>query len=154
MKKKEMIVEVDVAENYDISNLSLVNDVLDSNSEGLVHVTTPIVGILVGFDEGGSPVVNYRIFPNEEFISLSTVELRHEDIGKRVLIVFNEGKSKEPIITGLIQEKVLKKGPEILENDSGVIIRSNNSSVEIDKDGDDFHHGEVYTAAVLQYNEN
>ena len=60
-------------------------------------------GVLVGFTGSGEPLVDYR-YP-EEFsrVAVSTAVLTAQDVGREVVLLFENGNPASPIIVGVIR---------------------------------------------------
>lgn len=70
-----------------------------------------VIGVLVGLDENHNPLVVFPANPQEEAVTArTTTRLQHDDIGKEVALLFEQGNPQQPLIIGPINkpEKTLK----------------------------------------------
>jgi hypothetical protein len=66
-----------------------------------------VLGLFVGFNEEGDPLVDYPGNPTASCIpSRSTVVLTEQDRGRDVALVFESGDPARPILLGLIQPAI------------------------------------------------
>lgn len=105
------------------------------NSASYSHV---LIGQLSAIDEEGYPVVDFTIDDiAHSVITISTVSIKPEDLGKDCLISFNEGDIDQPIITGLIQPPIVidEDKPTVIHSDNGIILQCGSSIIELTEDG-------------------
>lgn len=63
-----------------------------------------IIGRLVGISDSGEPLIDFRSNQSEQpLMARSTVRLDKEKIGKEIVLIFEEGDPKKPIIIGFIR---------------------------------------------------
>ena len=66
-----------------------------------------VIGILVGFDGAGQPLVAFAENPDDVCQpALFTGHLSHEDTGKKVALLFPAGNAHKPMIIGIVRERV------------------------------------------------
>jgi hypothetical protein len=74
---------------------------IEKPSHPKVEIT---LGLLLGFNDEGAPLVDYPGNPTTSAIcALSTVVLKEQDRGRDAVLVFEGGDPVRPIIVGLIQ---------------------------------------------------
>lgn len=85
----------------------------DQRSEA---TTTVVIGKVVEFTEGGEPLVDFSSNPSRLPLSAkSTVGLGQEDLGAEVMLLFERGDIRKPIVIGVIQApKAVAKQPQNL----------------------------------------
>lgn len=67
-----------------------------------------VVGLLIGFDGQGAPLVGFTGNPQAEAAQArSTVNLTREDIGCEVALLFENGDPAKPLIIGRMQQPVI-----------------------------------------------
>ena len=77
-----------------------VPELQESDSRGAMGV---VRGRLTGFSSSAAPIIEYRVRGIElTGTGLSIVELRASDLGKEVLLAFEEGDSRQPVVTGFV----------------------------------------------------
>ncbi|UTV99834.1 hypothetical protein KDW99_01410 [Marinomonas rhizomae] len=118
-----------------VSEASVVDGVLQQDKGLPVHITTPLIGVLEDFTDAGQAVVSHPLAPETYYEALSTQILSTSDIGKPVTLIFNQGRADQPIVMGVIQPQALPDEPVELNYDSGVVIKSGDSRMELDPDG-------------------
>ena len=123
------------------SNDSLVSAALDKDSGEPVHLPTPLIGKLVDSTPVGEPIVTHAFAPDRLLIARTTVRLLPQDIGKEVVLLFNEGKAGEPIITGVIQPPIPFDEPLKIASSEGISLRSGDAKLELRRDGHIFITG-------------
>lgn len=78
-------------------------------------VATATVGLLYGFDALERPLLsNLPPHAGQVLPARTTVALRFDMVGAEVLVVFADGDSMRPIITGVLQAPMLAKLPDAL----------------------------------------
>src|SRR5262245_29309147 len=84
-----------------------------------------VIGALLGFADGGAiPLVSYGGQPGTAALPASTaVDLQGPDIGRPIVLMFNEGDPSRPIILGCLRDARARAVPPVPEH------------VEIDADG-------------------
>jgi hypothetical protein len=64
------------------------------------------IGIIVGFHDSGGPLVDFPSNPFSEYLPAhSIVTLSKSEIGREVVLLFEEGDLQKPIVMGLIQHQ-------------------------------------------------
>ena len=63
-----------------------------------------VVGKIVGHDKSGRPLVAFRGSPREQGVpARTTVVCSEADVGKEVVLLFEHGQMRRPIIMGILQ---------------------------------------------------
>ena len=94
------------------------------------HIENSITGKLIGFTETGEPLVTSSADTSNKGIKArSCVPLDNSAINREVVLLFDEGNSKQPIVMGVIQPTQLKADPEWCDLDKQ---KSAPKEVEID----------------------
>lgn len=111
-----------------------------------------VVGTLVGVAEDGAPVIDFPANPNLRHQAARTcVEIGKTDVGKSVVLQFDEGDHLKPIVIGVIQlpdparaTPVVLERPVSAEADCGVVeliaadtltLRCGSASITLTSDG-------------------
>ncbi len=92
------------------------------------------IGQLSGFDESGSPIVEYEggaVETPVQNIAMTAVDITHKHIGRQITIMFEQGEKSRPIITGLV-----RLPHEML---AAFDIPEENHDLTIEKDGEHLH---------------
>ena len=72
-----------------------------------------VIGLFTGLNDQGEILVDYPDNPlDRSLIAISTVELRQNQSGRQVAMLFAEGKPEKPVIIGLIHSPLY----EMIEN--------------------------------------
>ncbi|MEN3332481.1 MAG: hypothetical protein V7641_1846 [Blastocatellia bacterium] len=103
-----------------------------------------IVGILVGLKETGTPLVDFPTnICNGPIAARSTVALTGRDLGREIVLAFEEGHPKRPVVMGLIQNseaaqssslaghQAEKENPIELEADGEKLLLSANKEIAL-----------------------
>ena len=62
-----------------------------------------VIGVLMGFDEGGAPLVVFAGNPVEQAVpARTTARLEHDHIGSEVALMFEQGDRARPLVMGRI----------------------------------------------------
>lgn len=73
----------------------------------------PVIGCFVGFDLlDRALVVGVADCPGERLVARSTVALRHADIGREAVLMFERGDPRRPLVMGLLHSGNEPGGPE------------------------------------------
>jgi hypothetical protein len=130
-----------------------------SSSVSLVarKFTAPVTGSLIGVSANGSPLVDFPGNPTRVPLNArSCVELADRDIGKEIVLLFEDGDGTRPIVAGVVRtpvaapinEAVLKTAAPL--EDSTVVVdgktvalcakesltlRCGNASITLTRDG-------------------
>lgn len=106
------------------------------------HYAYSLIGLLSSLDDTGYPVVAFSIEGRQfNFNANTTVKLGPEHIGQQCLLVFNQGKLEEPIITGLIQQPTpidstaRDDRPLVIHSETGIVLKCGSSRIELTEDG-------------------
>jgi hypothetical protein len=110
-----------------------------------------LVGTLVSADAGAGVRVTYA--DQEALPARTTTPLSPADVGRRVLLVFENGDAGLPIITGLVLEAgdavrpaavLARTGGKVIEIEAGreLVLRCGKSSVTLHADGEIVIRGE------------
>jgi len=63
-----------------------------------------VIGLLVGFEESGTPLVVFAANPRVTALPARAItKLTHDDIGREIALLFEEGDSTRPLIVGPVQ---------------------------------------------------
>lgn len=92
----------------------------------------PRVGTLVTADPDAGVQVHIPGTPGEAaLVARSTLRLSRDDVGRSVLLVFERGDHRRPIITGLLEDHPVGDAPR--ESDSSVVLpRDASQTVRVD----------------------
>lgn len=71
------------------------------------------IGTLSLIRDTGDILVDFPDNPLDPIPALSTIDIRHEDVNRSVLLAFDNGDPQRPVITGFIKEQPLVLGEEI-----------------------------------------
>jgi hypothetical protein len=115
------------------------------------------VGIVVGFTNDGSlPLVSYPDQPGTAALrAAGVVELHGTDIGRRVVLMFQDGDPFRPLIMGCLQEpnvSAVSKAAEQIEVDvdgervsiaatQQIVLRCGKASITLTREGKILLHG-------------
>jgi hypothetical protein len=89
-----------------------------------------LIGSLVGF-RAGRPLVSYAAKASEPLPARSAIALRVTAIGREVVLVFERGDHRKPIIVGLVED-IIEKASEV----AGPIREHQDSLVDVEMDGE------------------
>jgi hypothetical protein len=102
---------------------------------GIPAVQGLVLGLLVGFDEDGTPLVDYPGNPSASAIlSRSTTLLTEQDCGRDAALLFEGGDPTRPVIVGLMQSPVNQRRVEIQGQDE-VLLRCGEASITLRRNG-------------------
>jgi hypothetical protein len=120
-----------------------------STQTQLIHGV--VVGTLVGFsDNGAVPLVSYAGQPGTAALrARATVDLYGPQIGRDVVLMFEEGDPNRPIIVGCIRRSGDSSVPElpgrvevdadgerlVVTANQGLVLRCGNASITLSRDG-------------------
>ena len=94
-----------------------------------------VLGLLVGFDEEGNPLVDYPgNTASSALPSRSTVVLTQKDSGRDAALLFDGGDPARPVIVGLLQPAVNFRRIEI-EGQDEVVIQCGEASITLRRNG-------------------
>jgi len=80
------------------------SNVINNSMTTSQHAT---IGVLIGFDGGGRPLVAFSNNPQSTAISASyTLPLSHDNVGSKVALVFVNGNIEQPMIIGLVRDSI------------------------------------------------
>jgi Domain of unknown function (DUF6484) len=105
-----------------------------------------VLGALVGFTDGGAPLVDYPGNPQDNAVSArTTAELSHKDIGREVALLFEEANPRKPILIGTIVHtehqaarrlSVDRDGERLeLSAQREIVLRCGNASITLTRAG-------------------
>ena len=109
-----------------------------TKSRNATHYPHVLIGKLSAISEEGYPLVNFTIDETmHSVITISTVSITMEDVGRDCLINFNQGDVEQPIITGLTQPPISmdENQPTVIHSDNGIILQCGSSRIELTEDG-------------------
>src|SRR5919108_364575 len=83
--------------------MAKVGDTAARRTRALSRVDGVVVGVLMGFDDTGAPLVVFPGNPIEEAAPARTMaRLRQDDIGAEVALSFEQGDPRRPLVMGRI----------------------------------------------------
>jgi len=131
----EISLEADARTKDKDSNES--SSFLDLIVDGKSPSTTPFEGVMVGklagFDETGRPLVSFVADVSREHIAArSIVALKENQVGHDVVLAFEQGDSRKPIITGALwrpEDSLQTKKPVEVELDGDRLIFTANEEI-------------------------
>jgi len=101
-----------------------------------------LIGLISTIEPTAYATVSFTIENRHyNYTAISTVELKPKHIGKKCVIVFNQGNIEKPIVTGLLQQPkpvdsmTDENTPLIIHSESGIIIKCGSSRIELTEDG-------------------
>lgn len=97
---------------------TLVDELAGTAPHGTAAAVAPAVGHLLGFDLPGQPLLGkLKACPHQVLAARSTVPLRQSMIGREVLVVFEGGDVRAPVIVGVLEPQALREQPPAAEPD-------------------------------------
>lgn len=140
MSKQPENNNFDLQQIEENENNSSLDELLNQKTNKREEANTPhvVVGKLSAINEDGYPVVIFTINDSTHtVITVSTVTIKIEDVGRDCLVSFNEGDIDQPIITGLIQPPITfdEDKPTVIHSDTGIILKCGASRIELTEDG-------------------
>jgi hypothetical protein len=73
-----------------------------------------VIGVLMGFDEGGAPLVVFAGNPVEQAVpARTTARLEHDHIGSEVALMFEQGDPARPLVMGRILHPEVALAPSV-----------------------------------------
>jgi Domain of unknown function (DUF6484) len=74
-----------------------------SDAAGSLRLDGVVIGVLMGFDDGGAPLVVFPGNPREQAApARTTAKLAPDDVGAEVALMFEQGDPARPLIMGRI----------------------------------------------------
>jgi Domain of unknown function (DUF6484) len=71
-----------------------------------------VIGVLMGFDEGGAPLVVFAGNPVEQAVpARTTARLERDHIGSEVALMFEQGDPRRPLVLGRILHPEVELSP-------------------------------------------
>ena len=68
------------------------------------HIEGVVIGLLIGFNDDGQPLIAYPGNSEEAAVpARTTTQLGDEALGKEIAVLFEQGDASRPLIIGLIQ---------------------------------------------------
>jgi len=117
-------------------------------SEGLANEPPMIAeartGTLVGFVPTGEPLINIAGEPDQHAIlGRSCVALRSSDIGRSLVLLFENGDRHRPLIVGVIQPPTVVGLAEVeidgrvvvLKAEQSIVLQCGDASIALSRDG-------------------
>lgn len=99
----ETSLEADVRMKDNDSNetSSILDLIVDAKSPSATSFEGVLVGKLAGFDDAGRPLVSFVAdVSREHVLARSAIQLKKEQVGSEVLLHFEHGDVRKPIVTG------------------------------------------------------
>jgi hypothetical protein len=124
---------------------ALKNDHTSRKDRERIHGV--ITGKLTGFDESGSPLVTFReLEAPGSAVARSIVALGGKEIGREVVLMFESGDTRRPIVMGLIEPAPGKRPDSslsveidgervILTAEKEIVLRCGNASLTLTRAG-------------------
>ena len=106
-------------------------------------VSGAVTGTLTGFTSSGEPLVDTSGDDGRRGLpARSCVALRRKDVGKKVVLAFEQGRSESPIILGLLQtqsdeaaEVEVDGKTIVLTGEETIVLRCGEASITLNRDG-------------------
>ena len=132
-------------------------------------ITSPAVGRLHGFDLLDQPLIsNLAACPNELVTARSTVPLRRAMIGRDVVLLFDGGEARAPIIMGVIEQQARQKESvtvsalgvmveadgerHIIQAEREIVLRCGDASITLTRAGKVIIKGNYILSRASGYN--
>jgi hypothetical protein len=99
----ETLLESEAKSKEEDSNhtSSILDLIVQEKSSTTVSVPGVVVGRLAGFDDAGRPLVSFvSDVPREHVLAKSTIPLKQDHVGSDVVVNFEHGDVRKPVITG------------------------------------------------------
>ncbi len=109
---------------------------------------SPTLAVLHGFDLLDQPVLSsLSAHPGELVSARSATPLLHQHIGRQVLVLFADGDTRQPIITGVIETQPLRQAAttpaavvadgtrQLIEAEREVVLRCGDASITLTRAG-------------------
>jgi Domain of unknown function (DUF6484) len=136
MKKRvvETLVEAKVSteSNGSTQAVSLLDLIVEEKSSPTISIVGVVVGKLAGFDDRGRPLVNFVAdTPREGIAARSTIALGANQVGSDIVLAFERGDSREPIIVGSLwlPDSRLQQRPIEAELDGERVVLTANREI-------------------------
>lgn len=105
-----------------------------------------VIGVLVNFDEGGAPLVDFPGNPGDgPIVARATAILSREDIGREVALLFEGAEPDKPVLIGcvvkphqpVVPKLVVERDNERLEltADREIVLRCGKASITLTRAG-------------------
>jgi hypothetical protein len=92
--------------------MAKAGDIAPKRAEALQRIDGVVIGVLMGFDEGGAPLVVFPGNPVEEAApARTTARLEQGHIGAEVALMFEQGDPARPLVLGRILHPEVELGP-------------------------------------------
>ncbi len=130
---------------------ALASRPLAAHGTGLPAPGQPAVGRLLGFDLLGQPLVGgIAALPGERVPARSTVPLRRAQVGQGVVLLFEGGDARAPLIMGVLEAQPLQEDGgaavapasvqvdgqrQVIQAESEVVLRCGDASITLTRAG-------------------
>jgi Domain of unknown function (DUF6484) len=130
-------------------------------------VTAPAVGRLLGFDLLDQPLVgDMALCPGQVISARSTVALKRSMVGEQVLVQFEGGDARLPIVTGVLRKASLRAEPlatstvtvqadgerHLIEAEREIVLRCGDASITLTRAGKVIIKGNYILSRASGYN--
>jgi hypothetical protein len=117
-------------------------------TERVEYIDGVVIGVLLGFDDAGEPLVAFPGNPEETALQArSTAQLADADIGREVALLFEGGDPRSPLVIGLVQHPARNRSaPEavhadidderiLLRADREIVLKCGKASITLTREG-------------------
>jgi Domain of unknown function (DUF6484) len=93
-------------------DMAKVAEAVPDAAQERVRLDGVVIGVLMGFDDGGAPLVVFPGNPIEHAVpARTTASLEHDHIGAEVALLFEQGDPARPLVMGRILHPEVALGP-------------------------------------------
>ncbi|MEN6637700.1 MAG: DUF6484 domain-containing protein [Smithella sp.] len=148
-------------------------DIVSISQDGIRRIDNNLTGILKGFNDSGTPLVDFHRNPGGKAIeACSTVHLKPAHIGRKVVLAFDDGNPLCPIVLGIIKQEKKSKLPLldptdhatsqdvevdgeriIIDAEKEIVLRCGESSITLTKSGKVLIRGKYVLSSSTGMNE-